>query len=67
MLLITDNNTKLKVMKKSINHKKKLTKAELKEISGGAKANCAEDLCKLRGVSSHFMIIGPRGKDGYCC
>ncbi|WP_347219285.1 bacteriocin [Chryseobacterium sp.] len=54
-------------MKKSLTQKKKLTKAELKEISGGAKANCAEDLCKLRGVSSHFMIIGPRGKDGYCC
>ncbi|AZB24172.1 MULTISPECIES: bacteriocin [Chryseobacterium] len=54
-------------MKKTIIHKKKLTKAELKEISGGAIANCAEDLCKLRGVSSHFMIIGPRGRDGYCC
>ncbi|ROI01394.1 bacteriocin [Chryseobacterium sp. G0240] len=43
----------------------KLTKNELKEINGGAAA-CAEGLCKLRGVS-HFLIIGPRGKDGYCC
>lgn len=54
-------------MKKSITQKKKLTKTELKEISGGAKANCAEGLCKLKGVSSHFMIIGPVDKNGYCC
>ncbi|MCS4304536.1 hypothetical protein DRF65_02245 [Chryseobacterium pennae] len=54
-------------MKKSKIEKKKLTKAELKEISGGVAANCAEGLCKLRGVSSHFMIIGPVGKNGYCC
>lgn len=52
-------------MKKSSIQKKKLTKSELKEIHGGA-ASCAEGLCKLRGVS-HFLIIGPVGKDGYCC
>ncbi|MBB6371376.1 bacteriocin-like protein [Chryseobacterium shigense] len=44
---------------------KKLSKKELKEINGGAA--CTEGPCKLRGVGSHFMIIGPRGKDGYCC
>lgn len=54
-------------MKKIIIQQKKLTKADLKEISGGIAANCAEGLCKLRGVSSHFMIIGPVGKNGYCC
>ncbi|SDI65515.1 hypothetical protein [Chryseobacterium jejuense] len=52
-------------MKKSVIQKNKLTKTELKEINGGA-VNCAEGTCKLRGVS-HFLIIGPRGKDGYCC
>ncbi|WP_114819671.1 bacteriocin [Chryseobacterium sp. KLBC 52] len=51
-------------MKNSVILKRKLTKNELKEINGGAA--CAEGLCKLRGVS-HFLIIGPRGKDGYCC
>ncbi|MET3034670.1 bacteriocin [Chryseobacterium sp. NRRL B-14859] len=52
-------------MKKFSIQRAKLTKNELKEINGGAAA-CAEGLCKLRGVS-HFLIIGPRGKDGYCC
>ncbi|MCL8536194.1 MULTISPECIES: hypothetical protein [Chryseobacterium] len=52
-------------MKKFSIQKTKLTKSELKEINGGAAA-CAEGLCKLRGVS-HFLIIGPRGNDGYCC
>ncbi|MDG4651562.1 hypothetical protein V2E39_06765 [Chryseobacterium arthrosphaerae] len=52
-------------MKTSDIQKRKLSKAELKDINGGAAA-CAEGLCKLRGVS-HFLIIGPRGKDGYCC
>lgn len=52
-------------MKKLSIQKRKLTKTELKEINGGAAA-CPEDYCKLRGVS-HFLIIGPRGKDGYCC
>ncbi|WP_153816313.1 hypothetical protein [Chryseobacterium viscerum] len=51
-------------MKGSNIQKRKLTNTELKEINGGAV--CAEGLCKLRGVS-HFLIIGPRGKDGYCC
>ncbi|WP_164723309.1 hypothetical protein [Chryseobacterium aureum] len=51
-------------MKNSDMQKRKLTKKELKEIHGGTA--CAEGLCKLRGVS-HFLIIGPRGKDGYCC
>jgi bacteriocin-like protein len=53
-------------MKKSNIQKRKLTKNELKEINGGA-GNCQEGLCKLKGVSSHFMIIGPVGKNGYCC
>lgn len=53
-------------MKNSSIQKKKLTKNELKEINGGG-GTCAEGLCKLRGVSSHFMIIGPVGRDGYCC
>ncbi|WP_165851844.1 hypothetical protein [Chryseobacterium pennipullorum] len=53
-------------MKNSNIQKRKLTKTELKEINGGAAA-CAEGLCKLRGVPSHFMIIGPVGKNGYCC
>ncbi|MBF6646659.1 hypothetical protein H3Z85_07700 [Chryseobacterium indologenes] len=53
-------------MKKSVIEKRKLSKRELKEIGGGA-GTCAEGLCKLRGVPSHFMIIGPVGKDGYCC
>lgn len=52
-------------MKNSNIQSRKLSKKELKEINGGAA--CAEGPCKLRGVSSHFMIIGPRGKDGYCC
>ncbi|AZA81459.1 bacteriocin [Chryseobacterium lactis] len=52
-------------MKKMSIQKAKLTKNELKEINGGATA-CAEGLCKLRGVN-HFLIIGPRGNDGYCC
>lgn len=52
-------------MKNSNIQSRKLTKKELKEINGGA--TCAEGQCKLRGVSSHFMIIGPRGADGYCC
>ncbi|MFS4429796.1 hypothetical protein [Chryseobacterium sp. S90] len=52
-------------MKNSNLNTRRLTKAELKEINGSAAA-CAEGLCKLRGVS-HFLIIGPRGKDGYCC
>ncbi|MDR6463798.1 bacteriocin [Chryseobacterium sediminis] len=52
-------------MKNSKNQKRKLSKNELKEINGGIAA-CAEGLCKLRGVS-HFLIIGPRGNDGYCC
>ena len=52
-------------MKKSSIQKRKLTKSELRKINGGAGA-CAEGLCKLRGVS-HFLIIGPKGKDGYCC
>lgn len=52
-------------MKTSDIQKRKLSKAELKDINGGAAA-CAEGLCKLRGVS-HFPIIGPRGNDGYCC
>ena len=52
-------------MKKLSSQKHKLTKSELKEINGGA-ANCAEGLCKLRGVG-HFLIIGPVGKNGYCC
>ncbi|WP_164976718.1 hypothetical protein [Chryseobacterium sp. CH21] len=51
-------------MKNSDIQKRKLTKNKLKEINGGV--TCAEGLCKLRGVS-HFLIIGPRGKDGYCC
>jgi hypothetical protein len=55
--------TKSKNMKNSI-QKRKLTKHELREINGGARA-CAEGLCKLRGV--HFLIVGPKGKDGYCC
>ncbi|WP_223598238.1 hypothetical protein [Chryseobacterium sp. GVT01B] len=52
-------------MKNSNLNTRRLTKAELKEINGSVSA-CAEGLCKLRGVS-HFLIIGPRGKDGYCC
>ncbi|MGR3855351.1 hypothetical protein [Chryseobacterium indologenes] len=52
-------------MKNSNLKTRKLNKAELKKINGGAAA-CAEGLCKLRGVS-HFLIIGPRGNDGYCC
>jgi len=53
-------------MKNSNIQNRKLTKKELKEINGGA-ASCSGDLCKLRGVSSHFMIVGPKGSDGYCC
>lgn len=52
-------------MTNSITQKRRLSKAELKEVNGGA-GTCAEGLCKLRGVN-HFLIIGPRGKDGYCC
>ncbi|MCJ7934056.1 MAG: hypothetical protein MUW56_10570 [Chryseobacterium sp.] len=52
-------------MKNSSIQKRRLTKHELSEINGGSTA-CTEGLCKLRGVS-HFLIIGPRGKDGYCC
>lgn len=52
-------------MKNSNLKTRKLNKAELKKINGGAAA-CAEGLCKLRGVN-HFLIIGPRGNDGYCC
>ncbi len=52
-------------MKISNIQNRKLTKKELKAINGGA-GSCAEGECKLRGVG-HFIIIGPRGNDGYCC
>lgn len=52
-------------MKKSNTQKRKLTKTELKKISGGnGPVICPEGLCK---ISEDQYVIGPVGRDGYCC
>ena len=58
--------SKLKItMKKSNIQKRKLTKNELKEINGGnGPVVCPEGLCD-RGDGE--FVIGPVGRDGYCC
>ncbi|MEF9480184.1 class IIb bacteriocin, lactobin A/cerein 7B family [Chryseobacterium sp. RRHN12] len=52
-------------MKKSNIQKRKLTKNELKDINGGnGPIVCPEGLCD-RGDGEY--VIGPVGRNGYCC
>jgi len=60
------NQIKTKITMKNSNiQKRKLTKSELKEINGGnGPVVCPEGLCD-RGDGE--FVIGPVGRDGYCC
>lgn len=52
-------------MKNSNSQKRKLTKGKLREINGGnGPVVCPEGLCD-RGDGE--FVIGPVGRDGYCC
>jgi hypothetical protein len=64
LILKKTNQTKT-TMKKSNIQKRKLTKSELKEINGGnGPIACPEGLCK---IGDDQYVIGPVGRDGYCC
>jgi len=54
-------------MKKTNIQKTKLTKAELKEVYGGAPLICPAGLCIPKGGTIDDAVRGTVGKGGYCC
>ncbi|MDH6251675.1 bacteriocin-like protein [Chryseobacterium sp. H1D6B] len=58
---------KLLIMKKSTFQKRKLSKKELKEISGGRKPICPRVVtCYVRETGEERSGV-PGEQDGYCC